>query len=97
MTTPKRPNTPTNTSRSQTRTFSAVLFRRIATKTRKDPVTNEAKELFSTLSAEQRLVIREKLVTCLTSESVADVRKKIADAVAEIARQYTDNGMPLGC
>ncbi|KAL4896488.1 armadillo-type protein [Aspergillus ambiguus] len=75
-----------------TRAFSAVLFRRIATKTRKDPVTNEVKELFSTLSGEQRLVIREKLVTCLTSESTTDVRKKIGDAVAEIARQYTDNG-----
>jgi hypothetical protein len=44
------------------------------------------------LSGEQRLVIREKLVTCLTSESTTDVRKKIGDAVAEIARQYTDNG-----
>ncbi|TPR01653.1 hypothetical protein CAN33_0040380 [Aspergillus niger] len=75
-----------------TRSFSAVLFRRIATKTRKDPVTNEAKELFSTLTGEQRLIIRQKLVTCLTSESVTDTRKKIGDAVAEIARQYTDNG-----
>ncbi|KAL4990501.1 armadillo-type protein [Aspergillus falconensis] len=75
-----------------TRSFSAVLFRRIATKTRKDPVTNEAKELFSTLAREQRLVIRQKLVTCLTSESANDVRRKIGDAVAEIARQYTDNG-----
>jgi hypothetical protein len=45
------------------------------------------------LSGEQRLVIREKLVTCLTSESTTDVRKKIGDAVAEIARQYTDNGI----
>ncbi len=78
----------------QTRTFAAVLFRRIATKTRKDPVTNEAKELFSTLSGEQRLVIRQKLVSCLTTESGSDVRKKIGDAVAEVARQYTDNGMP---
>ncbi|EIT73173.1 armadillo-type protein [Aspergillus flavus] len=75
-----------------TRTFAAVLFRRISTKTRKDPVTNEAKELFSTLTGEQRLVIRQKLVTCLTTETVTDVRKKIGDAVAEIARQYTDNG-----
>ncbi|RJE26313.1 Importin beta-3 subunit [Aspergillus sclerotialis] len=74
------------------RTFSAVLFRRIATKTRKDPGTNEAKELFSTLTGEQRLIIRQKLVTCLTSESTTDVRKKIGDAVAEIARQYTDSG-----
>jgi hypothetical protein len=80
----------------QTRTFAAVLFRRISTKTRKDAVTNEAKELFSTLTAEQRLVIRQKLVTCLTTESVTDVRKKIGDAVAEIARQYTDNGMHHG-
>ena len=80
----------------QTRSFSAVLFRRIATKTRKDPVSNEAKELFSTLTGEQRLIIRQKLVTCLTSESVTDTRKKIGDAVAEIARQYTDNGMNCG-
>ncbi|KAL4781897.1 armadillo-type protein [Aspergillus varians] len=75
-----------------TRSFAAVLFRRIATKTRKDPVTNEAKELFSTLAREQRLVIRQKLVTCLTTESANDVRRKIGDAVAEIARQYTENG-----
>ena len=69
------------------------MFRRIATKTRTDPVTNEARELFSTLTTDQRLVIRQKLVTCLTTESATDVRKKIGDAVAEIARQYTDNGM----
>lgn len=47
------------------------------------------------LPNEQRVAIREKLVTCLTSESVTDVRKKVGDAVAEIARQYTDNGMRL--
>lgn len=79
----------------QTRAFSAVLFRRIATKTRKDPATGEAKEVFLSLPNEQRVVIREKLVTCLTSESVIDVRKKVGDAVAEIARQYTDNGTHL--
>ncbi|KAL4868828.1 hypothetical protein BDV12DRAFT_93912 [Aspergillus spectabilis] len=75
-----------------TRSFAAVLFRRIATRTRKDPVTTESKELFSTLAPEQRLIIRQKLVTCLTNESVNDVRRKIGDAVAEIARQYTENG-----
>ncbi|OQD75065.1 hypothetical protein PENDEC_c008G07169 [Penicillium decumbens] len=74
-----------------TRAFAAVLFRRIATKARKD-AAGEAKEVFLTLPNEQRVVIREKLVTCLTTESVTDVRKKIGDAVAEIARQYTDNG-----
>ena len=48
-----------------------------------------------TLPNEQRVAIREKPVTCLTSESVTDVRKKIGDAVAEVARQYTDNGTSL--
>ncbi|KAJ5294758.1 hypothetical protein PENANT_c014G03055 [Penicillium antarcticum] len=75
-----------------TRAFSAVLFRRIATKTRKDPASGDAKEVFSSLPNEQRVAIREKLVACLTSESVTDVRKKIGDALAEVARQYTDNG-----
>jgi hypothetical protein len=70
-----------------------VLFRRIATKTRKDPASGDAKEVFSSLPNEQRVAIREKLVTCLTNESVTDVRKKIGDALAEVARQYTDNGM----
>ncbi|CAL5867384.1 uncharacterized protein PFLUO_LOCUS1602 [Penicillium psychrofluorescens] len=75
-----------------TRAFAAVLFRRIATKTRKDPVTNDTKEVFSSLTNEQRVVIRQKLVDCLTKETVTDVQKKIGDAVAEVARQYTDNG-----
>ena len=79
----------------QTRAFSSVLFRRIATKTRKDPATGEAKEIFLSLPNEQRVAIREKLVTCLTTETVTDVRKKIGDAVAEAARQYTDNGMQI--
>ncbi|KAJ5625631.1 hypothetical protein N7510_001940 [Penicillium lagena] len=75
-----------------TRAFAAVLFRRIATKTRKDPVTNDTKEVFSSLTNDQRVVIRQKLVDCLTKETVADVQRKIGDAVAEVARQYTDNG-----
>lgn len=76
----------------QTRAFSAVLFRRISTKTRKDPISGDVKEIFLSLPNEQRIAIREKLVACLTTESVTDVRKKIGDAVAEVARQYTDNG-----
>lgn len=70
-----------------------MLFRRISTKTRKDPASGDAKEVFLCLPIEQRVAIREKLVSCLTTESVTDVRKKIGDAVAEVARQYTDNGM----
>lgn len=70
-----------------------MLFRRIATKTRKDPASGDAKEVFSSLPNEQRVAIREKLVACLSSETVNDVRRKIGDALAEVARQYTDNGM----
>lgn len=69
-----------------------MLFRRISTKTRKDPISGDVKEVFLSLPNEQRVAIREKLVTCLTTEAVTDVRKKIGDAVAEVARQYTDNG-----
>lgn len=72
-----------------------MLFRRIATKTRKDPASGEVKEVFLSLPNEQRVAIREKLIACLSNESTLDVRKKIGDAVAEVARQYTDNGMRL--
>lgn len=77
----------------QTRSFAAVLFRRIATKNTKNPRSGETKECFSNLTVEQRVAIRDKLVGCLSSETLPDVRNKIGDAIAEIARQYTDNGM----
>jgi CHAD domain-containing protein len=75
------------------RTFAAVLFRRIATKSRKDPVTNETRELFMTLQVAQKTAIRQRLLECLDTESISQVRNKISDAIAEIARQYTDEGM----
>lgn len=77
----------------QTRSFAAVLFRRIASKTRKDPNSADTKELFLTLVQDQKVAIRQKLVYCLNNEQLPHVRNKIGDAVAEIARQYTDNGM----
>ncbi|QSS63628.1 karyopherin Sal3 [Histoplasma capsulatum] len=75
-----------------TRSFAAVLFRRISTRSTNVPDTSESKELFFTLSKEQRVAIREKLLESLGSESLAHVRNKIGDAVAEIAGQYADNG-----
>jgi hypothetical protein len=83
----------------QTRSFSAVLFRRIAARSTKIPNTNESKELFFALSQDQRVAIRQRLLQSLSSESLAHVRNKIGDAVAEIAGQYADNGMfgGLGC
>ena len=76
----------------KTRSFAAVLFRRISTKTRKNPETNVTKELFMTLQEPQKIAIRDKLLQCLENETVANIRNKIGDAVAEIARQYSDEG-----
>ena len=46
--------------------------------------------MFLTLQEAQRNAIREKLLHCLASETQPSVRNKVADAIAEIARQYTD-------
>ncbi|KAI7364514.1 ARM repeat-containing protein [Hortaea werneckii] len=73
-----------------TRAFSAVLFRRISTRTSKDPNSGEQKETFLQLGSPQRAEIRQKLLLCHANEQKAHVRNKFADAVAEIARQYTD-------
>lgn len=53
----------------------------------------EFRELFFTFSPDQRIVIRQKLLEALTKETVAPVRNKVGDAVAEIATQYTDHGV----
>lgn len=39
------------------------------------------------------MAIRQKLLESLGNESLAHVRNKIGDAVAEIAGQYADNGI----
>lgn len=70
-----------------------MLFRRIAGRSIKDPNSSDSKRLFFTLTPEQRLAIRQKLLQSLNSESTANVRNKIGDAVAAIAEQYTENGM----
>ncbi|KAL8882256.1 MAG: hypothetical protein Q9198_000720 [Flavoplaca austrocitrina] len=78
------------------RSFAAVLFRRIATKTRKVPGSEESKDLFSTLQPPHKEAIRQKLLECLQNESLPHVRHKIGDAVAEIARQYSDEEQSWG-
>ncbi|MBE7180803.1 MAG: hypothetical protein INR71_06270 [Terriglobus roseus] len=72
-----------------------VLFRRVSTRTRKDPNNPDspAKEMFLTLPQPQRNAIREKLLLCLSGETVETARHKVGDAVAEIARQYSDDGV----
>ncbi|KAL9103953.1 MAG: hypothetical protein Q9163_001059 [Psora crenata] len=87
-----------------TRSFAAVLFRRMAAKSRKISGSEESKELFWALPQQQKLAIRQKLLECLHSDAFAhgnnkvgdaatspQVIHKVEDAVAEIARQYTEN------
>ncbi|RYC84625.1 Importin subunit beta-3 [Fusarium oxysporum f. sp. narcissi] len=74
-----------------TRSFSAVIFRRIASKTRKNEA-GESMDLFISLTKDQAAVIRQKILETLAAESERLVRNKISDAVAELARQYTENG-----
>lgn len=76
---------------SQVRSFAAVLFRRIASKTRKNE-QNQMVEMFISLTKDQAVVIRQKLLECLVSEPDRLVRNKISDAVAEVGRQYSDAG-----
>jgi hypothetical protein len=45
-----------------------------------------------TLAPAQRAAIREKLLVALTNEGTSSVRNKTSDAVAEIARQYVEEG-----
>ncbi|KAG5930573.1 hypothetical protein E4U42_006661 [Claviceps africana] len=72
------------------RSFAAVIFRRIASKTRKIEAGNNV-DVFYSLAKDQAIVIRQKLLQTLANESDRTVRNKISDAVAEVARQYTDN------
>lgn len=51
-------------------------------------------DLFYSLAKDQAVVIRQKLLETLGSETDRAVRNKISDAVAEVARQYTDNSQP---
>jgi hypothetical protein len=73
----------------QTRSFAAVIFRRIASKARKLP-NGETVELFLSLPQEEGYLIRSKLLEALGAEGTNAVRNKIGDAVAEIAREYSD-------
>lgn len=75
----------------QTRSFAALLFRRISSKTRKLD-NGQTVEVFQAISKDQAAVIRQKLLETLGSETDRAVRNKIGDAVAEIARQYNETG-----
>ncbi|SMR60448.1 unnamed protein product [Zymoseptoria tritici ST99CH_1E4] len=77
-----------------TRAFAAVIFRRISTRTTKEAASGENKEIFLQLSHQSKQSVRSKLLECYAREDSKPVRNKLADAVAEIARQYTDETIP---
>ena len=68
-----------------------MIFRRIASKSRKSD-KGETVDIFVSLPKDQGAVIRQKLLEILTAETERAVRNKISDAVAEVARQYMENG-----
>jgi len=74
-----------------TRSFSAVIFRRIASKTRKNE-TGESMDLSTSATKDKAAVRRQKILGTLAVAPERLVRNKISDAVAELARQYTENG-----
>lgn len=45
------------------------------------------------LPDQQKVAIREKLLLALGAENQANTKNKVSDAVAEIARQYADEGI----
>jgi hypothetical protein len=86
------PSTKADPTLNQARSFAAVIFRRIASKTRRIE-SGENIELFLSIPQEQAYAIRERLLNVLGIEGTNTVRNKIGDAVAEIAREYSDNGL----
>ena len=76
----------------QTRGFAAVLFRKIASRSAKETDDEVSKELFMTLLEPEQKAICSRLLECLAQEGTANVRGKIADSVAEVARQYILEG-----
>ncbi|PVI07059.1 importin subunit beta-3 [Periconia macrospinosa] len=74
--------------------FAAVIFRRISSKPRKAPNNPKTLDAFLTLNEPQRDAIRARILQCLGKEQDPLVRNKIADAVAELARQHTEESVP---
>jgi hypothetical protein len=52
-------------------------------------------ETFLSLASNDGYIIRQKLLEALGTETTNSVRNKIGDAVAEIAREYSDNSTCL--
>lgn len=51
--------------------------------------------MFLSLATDHGIAIRQKLLQTLGAEADKNVRNKISHAVAEVARQYTENSQSL--
>lgn len=75
-----------------TRSFAAVLFRRMATKSKKLPDSETTQELYTLVNPQTKNEIQKKLLECLSNEKDNATRNKVGDAVAEVARLHHAEG-----
>ncbi|KAF3907148.1 Importin-5 [Orbilia brochopaga] len=73
---------------ANTRSFAAVLFRRMAGKTVKKP---EPRDLFISIDQNTQQTVQGHLIRCFGEEANPHVRNKIGDAIADVARQIYDD------
>ena len=66
----------------ETRSLAAVLLRRI--------LVNQYEQSFEELVVEQQAAFKMQLLQCIVAESSDQVRRKVADAAAELARKQSD-------
>ncbi|KAL7751650.1 importin subunit beta-3 [Sorochytrium milnesiophthora] len=74
------------------RSFSAILFRRIALKLVAVEGSKEPTSLFFQVNQETRDVCMAELLNALSTETAQGVRKKICDCIAEVAKAIFNKG-----
>lgn len=67
-----------NVSMPQVRTMACILLRRM--------FTSNFEEMWQQLSPELQNAVKQELMVAIKEETVHTIRKKICDAVAELAR-----------
>jgi len=65
------------------RSLAAVMLRRL--------FSNEFEEFFGKLPEEQKTLLKGQIITCVQNEPDKNVRRKVADLAAEVARNLTDD------
>ena len=60
------------------RSLAAVMLRRL--------LSSEFEEFFGKLPDQQKTVLKEQIINCVQNEPDKNVRRKVADLAAEVAR-----------